>query len=140
MSTRRAKTSWWVLLLVTMICVFPVVTAAISQGADAGASPVDSCWSSELPPGTELRDDSLRSVDITAIPAGRHCDWEAGDTQTGWPVTIAALVATAICLLATAFALRQGGAGRRILVSLPLVAIAVIWVVMWSAEIHIIID
>lgn len=137
---RRAKTSWWVLLFLAILCVFPVATAAVSQSADAGADPLDACWSSELPPGVHERDNTLRSVDITAVPAGRHCDWEAGDTQTGWPVTIVALIATGICLIATAFALRERGAARRVLTLAPLLAVAVVWIMIWSSEVHIIID
>lgn len=140
MSMRRASTAWWVLLLLAVLSVFPVAAAAISQAADAGADVIDSCWASELPEGVEPHDNTLRSVDITFIPAGRHCDWEAGETQTGWPTTVAALISTALAVVVTGFALRYGGAARRLVVLLPLIAIAVLWFVMWSSTLFVIID
>lgn len=140
MSMMRTRTAWWMLLLLAVLSVFPVAAAAISQGADAGADVIDSCWASELPEGVEPHDNTLRSVDITFMPAGRHCDWEAGETQTGWPTTIAALISTALAVVVTAFALRYGGAARRVVALLPLVAIAVLWVVMWSSTLYVIID
>ncbi|WP_164234663.1 hypothetical protein [Microbacterium hydrocarbonoxydans] len=106
MVLKRARASWWVLLLLAVLCVFPVATAGLSQAADAGADVVDSCWESELPEGVQPRDGTLRSAAVTAIPSGLHCDWEAGDTQTGWPVTVAALIASGACVVLTPFALR----------------------------------
>lgn len=140
MAAGRVRTSWWVLLLLGVLCVFPVMTAAVSQASDAAPDPVNACWASELPAGVDPHDDTLRTVDITAIPAGRHCDWERGDTQTGWPVTIAALIASAACLVITAFALGQGGWSRRLVALLPLLAIAVSWLVIWSSTMYVIID
>lgn len=140
MSLRRTSTAWWVLMLLAVLSVFPVAAASISQGADAGADVIDSCWASELPDGVEPHDNTLRSVDITFMPAGRHCDWEAGDTQTGWPITIAALISTALAVVATAFALRYGGVARRLVALLPLLAIAALWFVMWSSTLFVIID
>jgi len=140
MSLTRTSTAWWVLLLLAVLSVFPVAVATISQGADAGADVMDSCWTSDLPEGVEPHDNTLRTVEITFIPAGRLCDWEAGDTQTGWPTTIAALIGSIIAVVVTAFALRFGGAARRVVTLLPLVAIAVLWFVMWSSTLYVIID
>lgn len=147
MSMRRASTAWWVLLLLAVLSVFPVAAAAISQGvgsisqgSGAAGDVIASCWASELPEGVEPHDDTLRTVEITFMPAGRHCDWEAGETQTGWPTTIAALISTALALVVTGFALRYGGAARRLVVLLPLIAIAVLWFVMWSSTLFVIID
>lgn len=140
MSLTRTSTAWWVLLLLAVLSVFPVAAAAISQGADAGADVIDSCWASELPEGVRPHDNTLRTVQITFMPAGRHCDWEAGETQTGWPTTIAALISTALAVVVTAFALRYGGAARRVTTLLPLAAIAVLWFVMWSSTLFVIID
>lgn len=140
MSLTRTSTAWWVLLLLAVLSVFPVAAATISQGTDAGADVMDSCWASHLPDGVEPHDNTLRTVEITFIPAGRLCDWEAGDTQTGWPTTIAALIGSIIAVVVTAFALRFGGAARRVVTLLPLVAIAVLWFVMWSSTLYVIID
>lgn len=140
MARRRTGAPWWVLLMLAVLCVLPVAAAAISQAADAGHDLLDSCWESELPEGVEPRDNTLRTVDVTAIPAGRLCDWEKGETQTGWPVTIAALVSTGIALLATAIALFWGGWRRRMLSILPLLAIGVIWLVIFSRVTFVIID
>ena len=140
MSLTRTSTAWWVLLLLGVLSVFPVATAAISQGVDAGADVIGSCWASELPPGVEPHDNTLRTAEITFMPAGRLCDWEAGDTQTGWPITIAALIATVVAVVVTAFALRYGGAARRVVALLPLLAIAGLWFMMWSSTLFVIID
>lgn len=140
MSLARTSTAWWVLLLLAVLGVFTVAAAAISQGADAGTDVMDSCWASDLPDGVEPHDNTLRTVEITFMPAGRLCDWEAGETQTGWPTTIAALIGTSVALVVTAFALRFGGAARRAVALLPLVAIAVLWFVMWSSTLYVIID
>jgi amino acid transporter len=140
MSLARTSTAWWALLLLAVLGVFTVAAAAISQGADAGTDVMDSCWASDLPDGVEPHDNTLRTVEITFMPAGRLCDWEAGETQTGWPTTIAALIGTAVALVVTAFALRFGGAARRVVALLPLVAIAVLWFVMWSSTLYVIID
>lgn len=140
MSATKRTTTWWVLLLLAVLSVFPVAAAAISQAADAGADVIDSCWASELPAGVEPHDDTLRRVEITVVPAGRMCDWEAGETQTGWPTTIAALIGTAVALVVTGLALRYGGAARRMIALLPLVAIAVLWFVIWSRMLFVIID
>ena len=140
MSLARTSTAWWVLLLLAVLGVFTVAAAAISQGADAGTDVMDSCWASDLPGGVEPHDNTLRTVEITFMPAGRLCDWEAGETQTGWPTTIAALIGTAVALVVTACALRFGGAARRVVALLPLVAIAVLWFVMWSNTLYVIID
>ncbi|HZU94280.1 MAG TPA: hypothetical protein VFF85_11700 [Microbacterium sp.] len=140
MSLARTSTAWWVLLLLAVLGVFTVAAAAISQGADAGTDVMDSCWASDLPDGVEPHDNTLRTVEITFMPAGRLCDWEAGETQTGWPTTIAALIGTAVALVVTAFALRFGGAARRVVALLPLVAIAALWFVMWSSTLYVIID
>lgn len=140
MSLTRTSTTWWVLLLLAVLSVFPVAAATISQGVDAGSDVIDSCWASDLPDGVVPHDNTLRTVEITFIPAGRLCDWEAGDTQTGWPTTIAALIGSVIAVVVTAFALRFGGAARRVVTLLPLVAIAVLWFVMWSSTLYVIID
>jgi hypothetical protein len=140
MSLARTSTAWWALLLLAVLGVFTVAAAAISQGADAGTDVMDSCWASDLPDGVEPHDNTLRTVEITFMPAGRLCDWEAGETQTGWPTTIAALIGTSVALVVTAFALRFGGAARRVVALLPLVAIAVLWFVMWSSTLYVIID
>lgn len=140
MSARRPSATWWVLLLLSVLCVFPVLTAVVSQAADAAPDPVDACWSSELPPGVEPHDNTLRTVEITAMPAGRHCEWERGESRTGWPVTVVALIASAVCLAVTAFALGQGGTGRRVVALLPLLAIGAMWLVMWSSTVYVIID
>ena len=140
MARRRTGAPWWVLLMLAVLCVLPVAAAAISQAADAGRDLLDSCWESELPEGVEPRDNTLRTVDVTAIPAGRLCDWEKGETQTGWPVTIAALVSTGIALLATAIALFWGGWRRRMLSILPLLVIGMIWLVIFSRVTFVIID
>jgi hypothetical protein len=139
MATTRASTAWWLLLLLAILSVFPVATAAIAQ-ADAVADPVATCWASELPDGVEPHDDTLRRVEVTAFPIGVRCDWEAGDTQSGWPLTIVALVGTAVCIGATAFALRQGPAARRLVTAIPAAAIAVIWIVIASNTLFVIID
>lgn len=136
MSTTRASKTWWMLLLLAVLCVFPVATAAISQAADAGAHVVDSCRASN-----DTHDREVSRAEITAMPAGRHCEWRSGvETQTGWSVTIAALIGSAICLIVTAFALRQGGWGRRLMTLLPLIAIGVIWFVIWSSTLFVIVD
>lgn len=140
MSLARTSTAWWVLLLLAVLGVFTVAAAVFSQGADAGTDVMDSCWASDLPDGVEPHDNTLRTVEITFMPAGRLCDWEAGETQTGWPTTIAALIGTSVALVVTAFALRFGGAARRVVALLPLVAIAVLWFVMWSSTLYVIID
>jgi hypothetical protein len=140
MSLARTSTAWWALLLLAVLGVFTVAAAAISQGADAGTDVMDSCWASDLPDGVEPHDNTLRTVEITFMPAGRLCDWEAGETQTGWPTTIAALIGTSVALVVTAFALRFGGAARRAVALLPLVAIAALWFVMWSSTLYVIID
>jgi hypothetical protein len=88
----------------------------------------------------ELHDNTLRTVEITAMPAGRHCEWERGESQTGWPVTIVALIASAACLGVTAFALGLGGRGRRVVALLPLLAIGGMWLVIWSSTVYVIID
>ncbi|WP_341977150.1 hypothetical protein [Microbacterium sp. LWO13-1.2] len=136
MPVKRASTTWWVLLLLAVLCVFPVATAAISQAGDAGADVVDSCRDS-----SDTHDREVSSAEITAMPAGRHCEWRSGvETQTGWPVTVAALIGSAICLIVTAFALRQGGSGRRLMSLLPLIAIGAIWFVIWSSTLFVIVD
>ncbi|MBO9625024.1 MAG: hypothetical protein J7484_01465 [Microbacterium sp.] len=139
MTTRRASTAWWILLLVAVLSVFPVATAVISQ-ADAVDDPLGTCWAADLPAGVVPHDNTLRSVEVTTFPVGAHCDWEAGDVQTGWPLTIAALVGSAACLVATAFALRVGPAARRVVSALPLVAVVVIWIVLSQNTLFVIID
>lgn len=136
MPAKRASATWWVLLLLAVLCVFPVATAAISQAADAGSHVVDSCRASSV-----TNDREVSRAEITAMPAGRHCEWRSGvETQTGWPVTVAALIGSAICLVATAFALPRGGWGRRLITLLPLIAIGAIWFVIWSSTLFVIVD
>lgn len=139
MTTRRAGTAWWVLLLLAVLSVFPVATAAIAH-ADAVADPLGTCWATELPAGVEPHDNTLRSVDVTPFPVGVLCDWEAADVQTGWPLTIAALAGTLLCLVVTVFALRRGPAARRVVVVLPLAVIAVMWIIVSQSTLSVIID
>ncbi len=127
------------LLLLAFLSVFPVATAAISQ-ANAAADPVGACWSAPLPDGVEPHDNTLRTVSVTQMPVGLRCDWEAADVQTGWPVTIAALAGTVVCVGATIFALRQRGGAHRFVSLLPLISIAIMWIAIWMNRLQVIID
>lgn len=135
---RRIHDAWAVLILLASLAVLPVLAAVVTQTVDVIPDPVTACWTSELPDGVREGDNTLRSVEVTAVPAGRHCAWEQGVSQTGWPVTVAALIGTGAAVIASALAFLARGARRKSLSILPVAVVALGWLILWAQQVYII--
>lgn len=97
------RAGWW-FLLTAAFAGMSLVWAALLNQYWLSRDAYTAC-AANPPPGAQLIGDTLSvTIDRTFFPAGRQCLYDMQDgsvtiIQTGWPISIWALIGTAICLL-----------------------------------------
>lgn len=128
--------TWPVTMALAVLCILPVAGTAFSQYVDGRENVAYQCaMLPELPAGALDSEDSLQEASVTSIPAGRLCTFSAidGDTvsdQTGWPSTIAGMIASTLAGALTVIALRVRGQHGNLPTLAPGAVIALIWAVI----------
>lgn len=135
-----ASKGWLIAILLTVLCVLPVLNMALSQYTDRGSNVEAVCLISQQPDGVSDDEVPLESSAITWMPAGRRCVFEAADggtiaVQTGWPATLVGLASTILGIGATVSAMRRRPENRTHVALFPAFVILVIWlIVIFSAH------
>lgn len=130
-----------VLVIVAILSTIPLLAMAVSQYADTRENVEYRCLIDDHGPDIKQSDSALKEARITALPAGRLCVWDAfggGEVrhQTGWPLTIAALVASVAGLGASVGIVCLAARPRdRWLVAAPTIVTLGVWLIVVSASI-----
>jgi len=138
---RSGTTSWPLAVTLAALCILPVIGMAFTQHFDGRENVAYQCaMLPDLPAGALHAEVSLQGASVTSMPAGRLCTFSAADggtvsIQTGWPTTIAGLVASVLATAFSAFALRVRGERGKLTTLVPVAVIALIWaMVLLSAH------
>lgn len=130
------STRWAVVVILAVLCTLPVAGMATAQYIDGRENVVYQCTMvAELPEGALEGEDSLQEASVTWMPAGRLCTYSAAEggtvsAQTGWPSTVAGMVATLMAASLTVVALRYRGHRGYVTTLLPGAVIVLIWTVV----------
>lgn len=132
-ATRAAQTTWLIILgLITQLAVW---VALVSQYGDSRE--MDGKCFGNMP--ATVDESSQIVTDVTFMPIGRACVYEQTTggsitVQTGHDVTIAAILGTAVCLMASIAAWSRWTrltSMQRLLPGVALFFLALGWITIW---------
>lgn len=124
------------LLIVAVLCVFPVASMVVSQYFDTREGVSYRCIVDDDQGDVVVDEYALIEARVTVFPAGRLCVWDGIDggkvaNQTGWFFTTAGIIATAAGLVVLLVLVRTVGSRRmRWLAALPFLVTVGLWLIV----------